>query len=129
MITKTLDNLNLKGKKVLLRCDLNVPFDLDGKVLDSTKIERHKITIDELIHKGAKVIIISHLGRPKGSYKENLSLKKVLNVFADIIKVSQKISYQQTIVDYLDKLIRQIANRTFTIKNAIEWRKFTSGAI
>ena len=89
MITKTLDNLNLKGKKVLLRCDLNVPFDLDGKVLDSTKIERHKITIDELIHKGAKVIIISHLGRPKGSYKENLSLKKVLNVFADIIKVSQ----------------------------------------
>ena len=79
MKLKTLDNLELKGKKVLLRCDLNVPFDLQGKVLDSTKIERHKLTIDELIHKGAKTIIISHLGRPKGSFNENLSLKKSFN--------------------------------------------------
>ena len=54
---------------------------------------------------------------------------KYINSDPDIIKVSQKISYQQTIVDYLDKLIRQIANRTFTIKIAIDWRKFTSGAI
>ena len=89
MKLKTLDNLELKGKKVLLRCDLNVPFDLQGKVLDSTKIERHKLTIDELIHKGAKTIIISHLGRPKGSFKENLSLKKVLTVFAEKIKIPQ----------------------------------------
>ena len=71
MILRTLDNLDLEGKKVLLRCDLNVPFDLEGKVSDSTKIERHKITIDELIHKGAKVIIMSHLGRPNGKFKEN----------------------------------------------------------
>ena len=89
MKLRTLDNLELKGKKVLLRCDLNVPFDLQGKVLDSTKIERHKLTIDELIHKGAKTIIISHLGRPKGSFKENLSLKKVLTVFAEKIKIPQ----------------------------------------
>jgi len=54
---------------------------------------------------------------------------KYINSDPDIIKISQKISYQQTIVDYLDKVIRQISNRTFTIKNAIEWRKFTSGAI
>ena len=80
MILKTLDNLDLKGKKVLLRCDLNVPFDLDGKVLDSTKIERHKITINELMHKGAKIIIISHLGRPNGNYQENLSLKKINSI-------------------------------------------------
>ena len=45
MKLKTLDNLDLEGKKILLRCDLNVPFDLEGKVSDSTKIERHKITI------------------------------------------------------------------------------------
>ena len=55
---------------------LNVPFDLEGKVSDSTKIERHKITIDELIHKGAKIIIMSHLGRPNGKYKDSLSLSK-----------------------------------------------------
>lgn len=45
------------------------------------------------------------------------------------IKAKQKLDYLQTTVDYLDKSIRQISNRTFTIKNAIEWRKFTSGAI
>ena len=80
MKLKTLDNLDLEGKKILLRCDLNVPFDLEGKVSDSTKIERHKITIDELIHKGARVIIMSHLGRPNGNFKESLSLSKVLKI-------------------------------------------------
>ena len=54
---------------------------------------------------------------------------KYINADSEIIKASQKVTYLKTIVDYLDKLIRQISNRTFTIKNAIEWRKFTSGAI
>ncbi len=121
MIKKTLDNLNLKGKKVLLRCDLNVPFDLQGKVLDSTKIERHKITIDELIHKGAKVIIISHLGRPKGSYKENLSLKKVLNVFADIIKVSQVTIMPFCKPNILKKVVDDVNEGTVTFMENIRF--------
>ena len=54
---------------------------------------------------------------------------KYIDSDPDIVKASQKVSYLKTIVDYLDKLIRQISNRTFTIKNAIDWRKFTSGAI
>jgi len=44
-------------------------------------------------------------------------------------KIKQKVDYLNTIVDYLDKIVRQISNRGFTIKNAIDWRKFTSGAI
>lgn len=47
----------------------------------------------------------------------------------DIIRLKQKVQYLTTIIDYLDKTIRQISNRGFTIKNAIDWRKFTSGAI
>jgi len=47
----------------------------------------------------------------------------------DYIKAKQKVDYLQTTVDFLDRTIRQITNRTFTIKNAIDWRKFTSGAI
>tara|TARA_R100001510_G_C7526084_1_gene119532 strand:- start:106 stop:534 length:429 start_codon:yes stop_codon:yes gene_type:complete len=47
----------------------------------------------------------------------------------EYIKAKQKVDYLSTITDYLDRTIRQISNRTFTIKNAIEWRKFTSGAI
>ena len=45
------------------------------------------------------------------------------------IKANQKVKYLETIVDFLDRTLRQISNRTFTIKNAIDWRKFTSGAI
>jgi hypothetical protein len=44
-------------------------------------------------------------------------------------KIKQKVDYLNTIVDYLDKIVRQISNRGFTIKNAIDWRKFTSGAV
>ena len=45
------------------------------------------------------------------------------------VKANQKVKYLETIVDFLDRTLRQISNRTFTIKNAIDWRKFTSGAI
>ena len=54
---------------------------------------------------------------------------KYINADDDIIKASQKVSYLKTIVEYLDRTIRIITNRSFQIKNAIEWRKFMSGAI
>ena len=54
---------------------------------------------------------------------------KYLKSDEDLNKLEQKVTYIQTVVDYLDKTIRIISNRTFQIKNAIEWRKFTSGVI
>ena len=54
---------------------------------------------------------------------------KYLKSDEDVIRIDQKVTYIQSIVDYLDKTIRIITNRTFQIKNAIEWRKFTSGVI
>jgi len=53
------------------------------------------------------------------------------NIYSDeeYIKAKQKVDYLNTVVDFLDRTIKQINNRTFTIKNAIDWRKFTSGAI
>ena len=77
MKLKTLDNLELEGKTVILRCDLNVPMDNNGKVKDITKIKRHKATIDELINKKAKILVISHLGRPKGKAVIKLSLNNI----------------------------------------------------
>jgi phosphoglycerate kinase len=62
---RTLDQADVKGKRVLLRVDLNVPVE-GGKVTDATRIERSAATITELSHKGAKVILLSHFGRPKG---------------------------------------------------------------
>ena len=54
---------------------------------------------------------------------------KYLKADDEIIKLEQKVTYIQSVVDYLDKTIRVISNRTFQIKNAIEWKKFTSGVI
>ncbi|HEX3537604.1 MAG TPA: phosphoglycerate kinase [Stellaceae bacterium] len=67
---RTLDDLDVAGKRVLLRADLNVPVK-DGKVTDATRIERLAPTIDALIRKGAKVVVMSHFGRPKGPDKAN----------------------------------------------------------
>ena len=60
------DLANLKGKVVLLRVDFNVPIDENGKILDATRIVQTLPTIKYLIEKQAKIVLISHLGRPNG---------------------------------------------------------------
>src|SRR6202049_4585675 len=62
---RTLDEADVRGKRVLLRVDLNVPFE-DGRVGDLTRVERVAPTIREIADKGGKVILLSHFGRPKG---------------------------------------------------------------
>lgn len=73
MSFKTIADFDLKGKKVLLRADLNVPTK-DGKVTDTTRIDRLKPTIDALVAKGAKVLVLSHFGRPKDGPTPEFSL-------------------------------------------------------
>jgi phosphoglycerate kinase len=74
---RTLDDIDVHGKRVLLRADLNVPV-RDGVVSDATRIERLAPTIDALIEKGAKVIVMSHFGRPKGRPDPAFSLRPVI---------------------------------------------------
>jgi phosphoglycerate kinase len=73
---KTLDALAVAGKVVLLRADLNVPMQ-GGKVSDSTRIDRLVPTLRELTGKGAKVVMLSHFGRPKGGWEEEFSLRQI----------------------------------------------------
>ena len=73
---KTIDDLAVKGKRVLVRADLNVPI-REGRISDATRIERTAPGLAELAGKGAKVIVLSHLGRPGGRKDEGLSLKPV----------------------------------------------------
>ena len=73
----TLDDLDVRGKRVLLRADLNVPIK-DGKVTDATRIERVAPTIEELLGRGAAVVVMSHFGRPKGRPDPELSLRAVI---------------------------------------------------
>jgi phosphoglycerate kinase len=80
----TLDHVDVKGKRVLVRVDLNVPVE-NGVVSDATRIERMAHAITEIADKGAKVILLSHFGRPKGRDQKN-SLKPVAAEVAHIIK-------------------------------------------
>lgn len=82
---RTLDQADVKGKRVLLRVDVNVPMD-DGKVTDTTRIERAAETIIELADKGAKVILLAHFGRPKKGPEAKFSLKPVAAAIAEVIK-------------------------------------------
>ena len=73
---KSVDDINVKGKKVLVRCDFNVPLQ-DGKITDENRIVAAHPTIKQLIADGGKVILCSHLGKPKGEPKPELSLAPV----------------------------------------------------
>ncbi len=77
---RTLDDVDVKGKRVLLRVDLNVPME-NGRVTDATRLERVAPTITEISDKGGKVILLAHFGRPKGRDAKD-SLKPVAAALA-----------------------------------------------
>ena len=81
---RTLDEIDVRGKRVLLRADLNVPVK-EGTVTDSTRIERLAPTIDALIAKGAKVVVMSHFGRPKGEPDPAFSLRPLVEPLKEAI--------------------------------------------
>ena len=73
---KSVDDINVKGKRVLVRCDFNVPLK-EGKITDENRLVAALPTIKKLIADGGKVILCSHLGKPKGEPKPELSLAPV----------------------------------------------------
>jgi phosphoglycerate kinase len=81
---RTIDGLDVKGKRVLVRVDFNVPMQ-DGEVTDATRITRVLPTIKQLINGGAKLIVLSHLGRPKGQRSSETSLAPVAAKVAELM--------------------------------------------
>ena len=77
MNKKTIEDIQVQGKKVLVRCDFNVPLDENRNITDETRIDGALPTIQYLIDNGAKVILCSHMGKPKGEPKPELSLAPV----------------------------------------------------
>lgn len=83
---KTIDQFNFKDKKALIRVDFNVPLDENFHVTDANRIEAAKPTIDKILADGGSVILMSHLGRPKGK-EEKYSLKHIVNKTSEVLGV------------------------------------------
>jgi len=89
----TVKDIDVKGKKVLLRCDFNVPLDKKtGEISDETRISSSLPTINYLLDSGAAVIACSHLGRPKGERREELSLKPVAKRLSELLGIPAKMA-------------------------------------
>ena len=86
---KTIQDINFKGKKALIRVDFNVPLDENFNVTDATRIEAAKPTIIKILEDGGAVVLMSHLGRPKGA-EDKYSLKHIINKVSEIIGVEVK---------------------------------------
>jgi len=83
---KTLKDMDVKGKKVLVRVDYNVPMDSEGEITDDIRIRSSLPTVEYLLENGAAVILMSHLGRPKGEPKKEFSMLPVANKLSQLLK-------------------------------------------
>ncbi len=94
---KTVEDLNVKGKRVLVRCDFNVPVK-DGVITDENRITASLPTIKKLIDEGAKVILCSHMGKPKGEVKPELSLAPVAVRLSEKLGLDVKFAKDDNVV-------------------------------
>ena len=95
---KSVDDINVKGKKVLVRCDFNVPLDADLNITDENRLVAALPTIKKLIADGGKVILCSHLGKPKGEPKPELSLAPVAKRLAELLGQEVKFAADANVV-------------------------------
>ncbi len=94
---KSVDDINVKGKKVLVRCDFNVPLK-DGKITDENRLVAALPTIKKLIADGGKVILCSHLGKPKGEPKPEMSLAPVAARLSELLGQEVKFAADNNVV-------------------------------
>merc|ERR1719343_1220777 len=105
-----LGEADLKGKTVLIRCDLNVPLNADLEITDETRITASIPTIEYLCSKGAKVLACSHLGRPKDGPEEKFSLKPVAKKMGELMKKEIKCAPDCKATDEVKSMVDAMAD-------------------
>ncbi|MBF1136398.1 MAG: phosphoglycerate kinase [[Eubacterium] sulci] len=96
---KTIRDIELKGKRVLIRCDFNVPLDSNQNITDDTRIRAALPTLEYLVTQGAKVVVMSHLGRPKGKAAAEFSLAPVAVRLAELLGKQVEFADSDVVVD------------------------------
>ena len=94
---KSVDDMNAKGKRVLIRCDFNVPLK-DGVITDENRLVQALPTIQKVMNDGGKVILCSHLGKPKGEPKPELSLAPVAKRLSELLNKEVVFAKDDTVV-------------------------------
>ena len=106
---------NLQGKKVILRLDLNVPLN-NGEITDTTRIDKVLPTIEFLLEQNSKIVILSHVGRPKGKVIKDLSLKPIQNDIEK--KLNEKINLiEKSIYEINKDLLDNFSEKILLIEN------------
>lgn len=120
---KTIKDVNLEGKRALVRCDFNVPME-DGKITDDGRIRAALPTIKYLVEAKAKVILMSHLGRPKGEPKAEFSLSKVADRLAELAGQPVKFAQSDVVVDdSVGKIASELQNGEIMLLENVRYRK------
>lgn len=120
---KTIKDVNLEGKRALVRCDFNVPME-DGKITDDGRIRAALPTIKYLVEAKAKVILMSHLGRPKGEPKAQFSLSKVADRLAELVGQPVKFAQSDVVVDdNVRKIASELQNGEIMLLENVRFRK------
>ena len=87
---KTVNDFNFKGKKAIVRVDFNVPYDENFHITDDTRIQAAAPTIKKILADGGSVILMSHLGRPKGEVNDKYSLRHIVDHVSEVLGVPVK---------------------------------------
>ncbi len=104
---KTIDNYDFTGKKAIIRVDFNVPINEKLEVADDTRIRAALPTIKKILSSGGSVILMSHLGRPKGEYEEKFSLKNVIPRLSELLETEVKFA-KDCIGDETSKIVNEL---------------------
>ena len=122
MNKKTVKDIDVRGKRVLLRCDFNVPQDEDGNITDNRRIVAALDTIKYLIDNNAKVILCSHLGRPKGEFKKQFSLSPVAKELQRLLGKEVKLS-DDVIGECSKKLVQNMKDGDIVLLENVRFEK------
>lgn len=121
---KTIKDVDWAGKRALVRCDFNVPLNDEGLITDDTRIKAALPTIEYLVEKGAKVVLMSHLGRPKGEPKEEFSLAPVAVRLSDLLDMPIVFAASDAVVDdFVKETIAELNAGEIALIENVRFRK------